>query len=120
MDLWDHYREFTDAPAFYLAKTDDGTICVGLFNWERRDTTLTVGGFRQNASFTDFKSNAKFEILDGKLSIPLQGIHSVLLKYHGPEIFRTAEKTAQSGAFSAINSRFTKSKNIIRYVKRVD
>ncbi|MEJ7672663.1 MAG: hypothetical protein WKF59_08105 [Chitinophagaceae bacterium] len=70
MDLWDHYNTYTDAPNFFLAKTDNGTICLGLFNWESKDASFTVSGFRQDAGFKEFTGDVQFKTANGRLIVP--------------------------------------------------
>ncbi len=92
MDLWDHYKEYNDAPAFFLAKAENGTVCIALFNWENKDASFTVSGFKQNAAFKDFNGDAQVKMIDGKMRVPLQGVHSVLLRYEGKETFEQLRK----------------------------
>jgi len=92
MDLWDHYNTYTDAPNFYLAKTDNGTICLSLFNWENKDASFTISGFKQDAGLKEFAGDAQFKTANGKLLVPLKGVHSILLKYEGKETFDQLRK----------------------------
>lgn len=89
MDMWDHYKTETDAPCFYLAKNDNGTICIGLFNWDNTDAVFNVNGFTQNASLKAFDGSMEVKVMNGRFSIPLKGVHSVLLQYKGKESFET-------------------------------
>lgn len=92
MDLWDHYNAYTDAPNFFLARTDNGTICIGLFNWDNKDANFTVSGFKQPASLKAFKGSTQLVITNGNVSVPLKGIHSILLQYQGKETFDQLRK----------------------------
>lgn len=87
MDLWDHYNTYTDAPNFFLARTDDNTICIGLFNWDNKDVHFTVSGFKQPASVKAFKGSTQMAATNGSIAVPLQGVHSILLQYQGKETF---------------------------------
>lgn len=92
MDLWDHYNSYTDAPNFYLAKTDNDRICLGLFNWEGKDASFTVSGFQQDAGFKEFTGDAQFKTANGRLIVPLKSVHSILLQYEGQETFDQLRK----------------------------
>lgn len=92
MDLWDHYTTYTDVPNFFLAKTDNGTICIGLFNWENSDADFTVSGFKQNASLKEFNGATQLQTANGNISLPLKGVRSILLEYKGKETFDQLRK----------------------------
>jgi len=92
MDLWDHYHTYTDAPNFYLANADNGTICLGLFNWDNKDATFNIEGFKQTATFKQMGGDTKLEMKAGKILIPLKGVHSILLQYQGKETFDQLKK----------------------------
>lgn len=89
LDIWDHYKTETDAPSFFLAKAEDGTIGIGLFNWSEGDQTFTIGGFAEGAQLKEFNGQLTAAVREGKLSLPLQGTHAVLMRYEGKESFET-------------------------------
>lgn len=95
IDLWDHFKTDNDAPNIFLAKTAEGTICLGIFNWGNDVKQFNLAGFKTTASFTDMPSKQLFTTKEKMLSITLQGEHSLLLQYAGQESFdqlRTALK----------------------------
>lgn len=87
VDLWSHYKTDSDAPNLYLAKTADGIICLGVFNWDDKDASFTISGFKNESSFKEFSGDKAWQTNNNSLSISLKGIHSVLLKYNGKESF---------------------------------
>lgn len=87
LDLWNHYKTDNDAPNIYLAKTADGVICLGIFNWGNADSVFNVKGFKIQSTFTDFSSGKDVQIKDNGLGVSLKGIQSVLLRYNGKETF---------------------------------
>ena len=87
MDMWDHYETMADAPNFFLAKADNGDICLGLFNWGDSDHEFTVTGFIQDASFKQYNGTGSFKTDSNKLLVSLNGVQSILLKYEGKQSF---------------------------------
>lgn len=92
MDWWDHYKDDSDAPNFYLAKGENGEICIGLFNWDKDDANFNIEGFKSPASFKEFRGSEAFNTSANNLSVSLKGVRSVLLKYHGAETFDQLRK----------------------------
>jgi alpha-galactosidase len=92
MDLWDHYKSFSDAPNFYLTKTDNGIICLGLFNWDDKDATFIIEGFKQTGAFKELNGTAQTKLESNRVLVPLKGVHSILLQYQGKETFDQLRK----------------------------
>ncbi|MGI8637208.1 MAG: hypothetical protein ACR2KZ_17590, partial [Segetibacter sp.] len=92
VDFWDHYHTYTDAPRFYLAKADNGIICLGLFNWENKDATFNIEGFKQMGSFKQMGGDTEVATKNDRLSVALKGVHSILLQYRGKETFDQLRK----------------------------
>ncbi|TZF86481.1 hypothetical protein FW774_05415 (plasmid) [Pedobacter sp. BS3] len=92
MDFWDHYTSASDAPNFYLAKSTDGEICIGLFNWSADNAAFKITGFTSDGVLTAYNGNNAIKITNGVLSCHLKGISSVLLKYTGNETFDRLRK----------------------------
>lgn len=87
IDFWDHYQTYTDAPRFYLTKADNGIICLGLFNWENKDATFNIEGFKQMGSFKQMGGDTEVAMKNDRISVALKGVHSILLQYRGKETF---------------------------------
>lgn len=87
MDFWEHYKTDSDAPNFFLCKGENGEICIGLFNWDDTPATLRIDGFRKAGRFEAFAGQPAFSAQGSSLSVPLAGVHSLLLKYTGSETF---------------------------------
>ncbi|MEO6916658.1 MAG: alpha-galactosidase [Chitinophagaceae bacterium] len=87
VDLWDHYKTDNDAPNIFLAKTADGVICLGIFNWENKDDTFSISGFDNGSSFKNFYDSTTRKTENNSLTISLKGVQSVLLKYEGKQTF---------------------------------
>lgn len=92
MDFWEHFKTDIDAPNFFLARGNNGEICVGLFNWNKTDTVFTVSGFKQTANLKEFNGSRSIKISNSKFSVPLDGVHSILLEYQGKESFDALKK----------------------------
>jgi alpha-galactosidase len=92
IDFWDHYKTDSDAPNFYLAKGENGEICLGVFNWDTNNAAFEISGFTSPASFNEFSGPTSFKTLNNKLDIPLKGVKSVLLKYDGQQTFDQLRK----------------------------
>jgi alpha-galactosidase len=92
IDFWDHYKTDSDAPNIYLAKGENGEICLGVFNWDTNDSSFEISGFTSPASFNEFSGPTSFKTSNNKLNIPLKGVMSVLLKYNGPQTFDQLRK----------------------------
>ncbi len=95
MDWWDHYKTNSDAPNFYLARGENGDICLALFNWGDTDTNFKISGFKKAASFKSYLGDTSFKTDGGNLSIKLKGVESVLLKYEGKQTFDELRKALQ-------------------------
>lgn len=92
VDLWNHFKTDNDAPNMYLAKATDGTIGLGIFNWDDKDASFTVSGFKNTSSFKDFSGTKTWQTAGNSLSVSLKGVHSVLLQYKGKESFDELRK----------------------------
>lgn len=93
MDWWDHFTTENDAPSFYLAKGSDGTICLGLFNWEDEQKTFSISGFKTGATLKELGGAKTLHTVAGSVSCSLKGVHSVLLQYRGKESFDFLRKS---------------------------
>jgi len=87
LDLWDHYKTDTDAPCFYMAKTKEGKIWIGLFNWDDKAATFTVSGFKQIGILKTVDEKNEVKISNGKMITRLKSVHSTLFEYRGSESF---------------------------------
>lgn len=99
LDLWVHFNTDSDAPRFYLAKTAAGGICLGIFNWDDQDANFNIKGFKANASFTDYLTGNKLQLDQKRLTVLLQGVHSILLQYQGGESFEKLREHLSISSF---------------------
>lgn len=95
MDWWDHYKTNSDVPNFFLAKGENGDICLAIFNWADKDANFKISGFKKAAAFKSYLGNTAFKTEDGNLTIKLKGVESILLKYEGKQTFDELRKALQ-------------------------
>ena len=92
IDFWDSYKTATDAPQLFLAETDKGKICIGLFNWEEGQEKFTVSGFKGNSTLEEIEGDKRIKITGEQFSLSLGATQSVLLQYNGKETFDQLRK----------------------------
>ncbi len=76
---------------FYLTKTANGIICLD-FNWDDKDATFNIEGFKQTGAFKELNGNLQTKMERNRLSVPVKGVHSMLLQFQGKETFEQLRK----------------------------
>ncbi len=83
IDFWQSFKTPTDAPRLYLARSDDGSSVVGVFNWDANPVTLELKGLGEGTRLIDQASSETLYLPEGNAIVHLPGYHSKLLNYEG-------------------------------------